>query len=329
MKVNPWMQRFNNSKLRYGIEELKYLRSCEDLKYFYEKIQYLMPRTIGKNDISSKVPPSLQIEPTNICNLRCICCSTSRGKRTRGYMDFSLYQKIIDEAKQLGVRHIHLYLHGEPLLHPRIINMIAYTKVNGLAVHLTTNGLLLNEERIERILQSGITFADIITFSILGFSKEVVERVMKWSNYDKVQKNLFDFVRLRQKYRKHGPIIEVRLYKLPENDLEEKQFIEYWKNKVDHVIVVGKISQSFAQYKLSEIRTTRTHTCSVLWERMTIFWNGDVCLCCQDVDGDFILGNLRENSIQEVWHNQQLLAIKKLHLGKKFHEFPFCDRCDL
>lgn len=329
MNLSKWKKFFGNSKLRYGLEELKFLRSYSDLKYFYEKFRYLMPRLIEKNDRSSSVPPSLQIEPTNACNLRCISCSTSRSTRPRGYMDFLLYQKIIDEAKQVGVKHIHLYLHGEPLLHPRIVEMVAYAKSKDLAVHLTTNGTLLNEEKMEGLLQSGLTIADTITFSVLGSSKEIYESVMRRSNYDRVQRNILDFMKLRRKYRKNGPIVDVRLYKMPENEHEEQSFLINWKNKVDHVVVVKKISERFAKYKLAELNISRTHTCSVLWERMTVFWNGDVSVCCEDIDGDFILGNLKENSIHEIWNCDALSAVKKIHLKKEFQELPFCYQCDV
>ncbi|GAI91258.1 unnamed protein product, partial [marine sediment metagenome] len=90
-------------------------------------------------------------------------------------MDFDFFKRIIDDASQIGVKTIHLYLHGESLLHPQLVEMISYIKSKNLEFNLTTNGMLLNKEKIELILHSGVSSADHIVFSILGYSKEVHE----------------------------------------------------------------------------------------------------------------------------------------------------------
>ena len=83
-------------------------------------------------------------------------------------MDFELFQRIIDEAARVGVKRVHLYLHGEPLLHPQIVDMISYIKSRNLVVHLTTNGMLLDKEKAEAILRSGVNGADHFRISVLG-----------------------------------------------------------------------------------------------------------------------------------------------------------------
>lgn len=67
---------------------------------------------------------------------------------------------------------MRLFLHGEPLLPPQIVNMMSYAKSKDLSLHLTTNGMLLDQDKTEVILRSGINWADHITFSILGDSRE-------------------------------------------------------------------------------------------------------------------------------------------------------------
>jgi radical SAM protein with 4Fe4S-binding SPASM domain len=314
----------------YGLEELKFLGSFRDLKIMYQNVACLLPRAIGALDRFTTVPPSLQIEPTNYCNVRCTCCPTSRSSRPRGFMDLTLFQKIIDEAAQLGVKRVRLFLHGEPMLHPRIIEMISYTKSKGLAIHLTTNGMLFNEKRIEALLRSGVNSADHIAFSILGYSSQVHEGIMKKAKHDKVLKNISDLLELRTRYRVNGPVVETVFYTLPENEHEEEQFVRHWRGKADHARLGGRTSESFSEYKKEgQAIPPRTQTCSNIWERMTVFWNGDVTLCCQDVDGDWILGSLKEQSISEIWNSEQLLSIKRIHKEKQFQRFPFCSQCDM
>jgi MoaA/NifB/PqqE/SkfB family radical SAM enzyme len=73
-------------------------------------------------------------------------------------MDYSLFKEIIDDAVNIGVKRIRLFLHGEPMLHPEIVEMIAYIKSKDLFVNITTNGMRLDHEKIEAILNTWMNF---------------------------------------------------------------------------------------------------------------------------------------------------------------------------
>ena len=328
-KLNRIHRNLIYSRVYYGLEELKYLRSVEDFRAFFQKTMYLMPRITGTVDKFTEAPPSLQIEPTNCCNLRCICCSAPYSSRKRGYMDFELFKKIVNDAASSGTRRIYLYLHGEPMLHPKIVDMIHYCKAKGLAVHIATNGMLFTNGIIESILSNGASRADQITFSILGASKNVHEKIMVNVNHERVVKNIAALSQARSTFGVNGPVIEAILYIMPENTHEMDDFYRYWHGKVDHVRLGGDIKEAYAKNEaFEESSFSRTKTCPNIWERMTIYWNGDVTLCIQDLDGEWILGNMEEQSICEVWNSEKLLAIKAIHKNKQFGRFPFCQKCD-
>ena len=80
------------------------------------------------NFIVGEFPIHLDIESTNACNLRCpFCAVTYRnwGPYRKGFMDFSLYQRIIDDGVENGLYSVKLSLRGEPLLHPRLHEMVS------------------------------------------------------------------------------------------------------------------------------------------------------------------------------------------------------------
>jgi len=316
--------------IRYAIEEMKFLRFFNNFRNFYEKTKLVLPRVTGSVDRFYKVPPVLQIEPTNHCNADCISCPSSRSSRPRGHMDIALFHRIIDDASGIGVKWIFLFLHGEPMLHPRIIEMIRYIKSKGLALHLTTNGVPINEEQIRGLLGSGVDNADHVSLSVFGASKEVHDRIVRREYYEKAVENISLLLDLRKKLRVNGPVVETIFYRMPENEHEEREFVKKWRGVVDHVRLGGDISQSFSKYKLDgKPPTVRTDVCINLWEKMTVFWNGDVTMCCQDVDGDWVLGNLGGQSIREIWNSRELLAIKRAHKGKQFERHPLCYICDM
>jgi radical SAM protein with 4Fe4S-binding SPASM domain len=179
-------------------------------------------------------------------------------------------------------------------------------------------------------LDAGVTRADHLTVSVLGASKPVIEKVMVRTNYDKVVQNVMQFLKLRRELGMNGPVVETIFYSMPENEHEVEQFMRFWQGKVDHVRLGGRISESFAGYgETQSPRNFRQRTCTNLWERMTVFWNGDVTLCCQDVDGHWILGNLGSQSIRQVWNSDLLNTVKQIHRSGQFASFPFCYECDM
>ena len=241
-------------------------------------------------------------------------------------MDFDLFKNIIDDAARIGVKRVQLFLMGEPLIHPKIIEMIRYLKSKGLAFHLTTNGFIFSKKISEGILNSGATSADYVTFSILGFSKEIHEKVMKGIKHDRVMENILSFIDERNKSKNNGPIIETVFYSISQNEQELEPFMEYWRGKADHVIYGGKAVEAFIDHSMPT--KPRTKTCTLLWERMAIQWNGDVVICGEDSDGEYVVGNLRDSSIRDAWHAEKLIIYKKFHKAGEFNKIPLCEYCD-
>lgn len=315
---------------RYGCEEAKLVKSVKDVGILYNKFVYLIQRTRGGSQTIRDIPPGIQIEPTNYCNARCICCSTERSTRKRGFMDFALFAKIIDDARKNKMRIVHLYLHGEPLLHPNITEMISYTKKQGLAVHLTTNGMALTPEKIIAILKCGVDLSDHFTISVLGVSKEVHELVMKRINHERVLSNIDSFLKLRRDLHTDGPIIETMFYPMPENQHEIQSYLKNFRGYVDHARLASKISIFFANYGTGKRvpALNGREFCAHVRERLTVFWNGDITFCQNDLNGDWVFGNLANQSIQEVCSNEKMLNLKALHANHQFDQIPLCSQCD-
>jgi radical SAM protein with 4Fe4S-binding SPASM domain len=61
---------------------------------------------------------------------------------------------------------------------------------------------------------------------------------------------------------------------------------------------------------------------------MAVLWNGDVTVCCGDIDGELSVGNVRDSTIEEIWNGAEIKKIRKAHFSKDFSSLPLCDRCD-
>ena len=177
-------------------------------------------------------PRFIYIESTNACVLKCKMCMRSKTKiRKLGFMDFDLYKKIIDDIAP-EVHSIGLHNQGEPLLHPKIVDMIRYAKQKGLKVGFNTNAVLLDEVKSKEILKTDL---DWIYFSFDGSNKEVYEEIRRGANYEKVKEKILRFIELRNKKKVKKPAIQMYIIEMSDTKLILSEFIQYWKEKVDFV----------------------------------------------------------------------------------------------
>src|SRR5439155_1712748 len=90
-------------------------------------------------------PSICNIAVTNVCNATCDFCNFAYDKghvTHRAYVDFDDYGRALDILYRRGVRYL-TFQGGEPLLHPRIVDMVAMSTAKGLGPALITNGWLL------------------------------------------------------------------------------------------------------------------------------------------------------------------------------------------
>ena len=104
---------------------------------------------------------TMEVEVTTACNFRCPYCYVPGGIPRRTMPD-ALFEDILAQARGLGARRIVL-LGGEPMLHPRIADMVSAIHAEGMIPELFTNGIRLTEELLRR-------FYDCNAFLILKYN---------------------------------------------------------------------------------------------------------------------------------------------------------------
>ena len=96
-------------------------------------------------------------EVTNFCNFGCDFCPSDGSRRKAQHMDFSLFAKGIDDIVRDRVTDtVGFHVLGEPLLYPRLFDALRYAKSKGLRTEINTNGSLLAEERVGRLVEAGL-----------------------------------------------------------------------------------------------------------------------------------------------------------------------------
>ena len=134
------------------------------------------------------------IEPTNACNLNCRTCVRHAWDEPEGFMAWDAYEAIVDglvEATHGSDRSeagaVAFMGLGEPLLHPRFLDMVRLAKERGLRTEVTTNALLLDKELAAGLLAAGL---DQLVVSIDGASAESFGRVRSGASLERVVHNV-------------------------------------------------------------------------------------------------------------------------------------------
>lgn len=300
----------------------------------YEMGQFKNPFSY---DLAS-FPYILDLEATNCCNLDCVMCWRQIMKRKQGVMPFAMFKKIADEAAKEGCKGIRLIRFGEPLLNKNIFEMIKYAKSKGLLVHMTTNGLLLNDQKIKNILDSKL---DSIIFSFQGTNKQEYEKIRNNKNYDLLESNVKKLAELRKKLALDHPHIQVTTTILDETEEQIKEFYSKWSkiaDNVDHWYTaflglenVERIKPLMERQKISkhlqEREKMRGFRCTEVMTKLSIDWNGDVTACCQDFNSALSVGNLNKNTLKEIWNGEKMSILRHVLSQEGGRaKIPFCSK---
>lgn len=276
---------------------------------------------------------TLDIEPTNDCNLICpMCCRTvlgynKAGKYQIGYMDMNLFRAIIDQAIELGTLAIRLAWYGEPLLHPNIAEMVAYAKKKGIAdVGFNTNAVYLDKNKALELIAAEL---DRLVFSIDSPYKVQYEKIRIGADFESVVANIEQFNVLRNQMRADYLLTRATLVLMDENKNSIDDFVLLLKDCVD-VIATGRFHNFNAR---SDETTTelaqKKFACPYLWTGMVIGWDGKVYVCSIDGAREYCVGSAKNESLKDIWNSSHYTEIREKHLLGKYNDVPICKKCNL
>ncbi len=107
--------------------------------------------------IVEDLPTWVQVETTNRCNFSCTMCPRNVHELPATDMPLSMFTRVLDRLSLPEGSLITLFGLGEPLMHPDIFSMVEQVRRRGYRAAFTTNGVLLTDAVIERILSSGLS----------------------------------------------------------------------------------------------------------------------------------------------------------------------------
>ena len=262
------------------------------------------------------------LEITNICNRSCsFCPGTKRPPRRMTCKEFDILTD-----KLVGVTE-YLYLHvmGEPLTHPDLIELIRIAKVKGFRVAITTNGTLIRR-LADELISSGVYKVNI---SVHSFETGTDEEHVSY---------LTDLLTFADRASGAGVLTVFRLWNRGYDEgrnisvlsMLKEYFTEPWCEGERGARIRPKLHLEYGErfdWPSMDIEPLGQRVfCYGLGDHFAVLSDGSVVPCCLDKDGDVTLGNLFEESIDDILSSERAVSIHEGFCNKTAVE-ELCKRC--
>ena len=303
--------------------EIKTIDESQLLRYLIHRYRY---EIFPLKNIIDDYPPYLQIEPSSICNYRCVFCFetdktfTNKKNGFMGTMSLDLFKNIVDQA-QNNIEFISIASRGEPFVCKDIDKMLEYTTDKFLNLKINTNASLLNEKSIHAILSGGVK---TIVFSADAADEKLYSELRVNGSLKKVLKNIELFNKIKETSYSGRKII-TRVSGVKFNDQQSINSMKnLWQGLVDQV--------AFVDYNPWENIYDRESNkiikpCSDLWRRMFVWWDGKINPCDSDYKSKLCVGNIKETDLSKIWKSQIYNNYRNKHFGGKRKDLNPCKSC--
>lgn len=301
-------------------EEMETLDDEQVPRYFFHRYRYdVFPKHHQLDDY----PPCVQIEPSSMCNYRCIFCYQQyfhKYSNMMGTMKLPTYKTIVDQL-QGHVEFVSLASRGEPLLCKDLDKMLEYSSGKFLSLKINTNASLLQEHHAHAILAGGVR---TIVFSVDAVDEDMYSQLRVNGNLKRVVRNIEMFQNIRAKHYPSSKII-TRVSGVKVNDLQSiEEMKSFWGKLVDQVTFVKYMPWENVYESLPN---NIQQPCSELWLRTFIWYDGQVNPCECDFLSCFFVGNVVEHDLAEIWRSPRYQELRQKHLGYLRNSIDICKGC--
>lgn len=350
------------------------LQMVKDVKKFGQKngekelelnAETILNRWLHKNAAGQPVvayipdsPLTLQVEPTNACNLSCTMCPHSKMTRPLGFMDPAVFDEMLGGWKNRvlikPLRHIlfnteipllkrgsiKLFFMGEPLIHPQLDRLIASGNHAGCNVGIQTNGTALNRAEVRK----GILAAkpSVIGISLDGINEMSYQSVRQGASWQDICKGIEALHHERREMGFEKKILILVSSIIPEwNSAAQERaqsFLETVRPFVDQIGFVPLSRErdpefydeagGIAAYAKQPIPggSKLQPICSEPLTKLNVLWDGRITPCCYDIDGEMPLGHVHDG-IDQVWRSGKVKSLQQALLNHDFVKHPLCKAC--
>ncbi len=314
--------------------------------------------------LRSKSPTIFNIETTNYCNMKCVMCArTIHMKRKNIWISDELFENMIDKVKPYKKNNLEnfwnwleteanidsnevsengfyfsvvsrcLILHGfgEPFLDKNLLKRIKACKDRGIPTYFSCTPATMTVEKAVAAMEAGLT---VLKFSLDAMDDESIKSIRgKKANYFESVDKIHQLIEIK-KERKFKTLLVPCMIAFDNDKKNTKlhqDFLNFWKNKDVYAYVKSQDNRwLFEQNKSLENKSHYAKQyCEYPWSSLTIMADGNVVPCTQVSNNEIVLGNVNENTLEEIWNGQKYKELRNMHVSGNFPKNHKCDKkCD-
>lgn len=326
------------------------MSSISSLKYqvdLYGHYRRAVKRYSPEHDMAAlPFPGYIQLQTINACQAACTMCPYPTYAKVfeRGRMDEDVFEKVIAEiAAHPEVKTFVPMLQNEPLLDKRLFDRIArFRQVSAgrVRVELVTNGSLLTDEVVERIREVEL---DVLDISLDALERQTYERIRIGLDFQQVMAGVERVIAANLPKTK----LFVRLVRQRENMKETVAFAKRWRARGVGVFIYSAHDRAgsvegfderiripdrdmpiFQRVERAASRAWFGH-CPIPFAMTSILHNGDMLMCVNDWGRKVVLGNVRDDTIADLWNGDRMREVRRLISERRYGEVDACRDCSL
>lgn len=288
----------------------------------------------------SFLPAAAFVQLSERCNFRCRMCSNSSWRSHGGLMEPGLFTHVVAQLKSHGVGSATIAsAQGEPFLHPRVLDFLEEGVAAGLKVSVSTNGSLLTEAVVDRLVRAGL---ERVQFSFSGWDRESYESVYRGGSFAVAVRNLRN---LKARLRECGSRTTLEVNGVVMHDAARQvretvrllRSIGIARSEMRFVLPTNWAGQKQVGVRAagSGVSSHRPLdrlplvVCTMLTDFVGIYCDGRVTACgCYDHGGALEIGDLTRSSLREVRNGARFRELVDKFAKKEIGGIPLCARCD-
>jgi len=293
--------------------------------------------------IPLQTPYLLYVDPSSVCNFRCRFCPTGHkdliklSEYRRSLMDLEVFKKLISDLEEFDqpIRVLRMNKIGEPLLNKNLSKMIEFAKNSAFIeyIDLATNGSLFSHKSMNELISSGL---DRLNISVEGVNRK------QYLEHARVDFDFETFVENVKWLYAHKQDCEITI-KIPGNYLNNDQkevFLNMFGDYCDRIFIedLSPIWPSFDIEQRAGINIKEDEgqyqqqlehkdICTYIFYAMAINSDGTVSACCPDWDQKLIVGDVKKESLKQIWNSPNLNSLRHQHLEGRRLENNVCSNC--
>ena len=315
--------------------------------------------------LRNKSPYIYNIETTNYCNMKCVMCPrTMYMTRKNIWIEDKLFDKLTDKVKIHDHKNIenfwkwleseykqpvkevsengfyfsvvsrHLVLHGfgEPFLDKKLIERIELCTKKNIPTYFSCTPSTMTVEKAEKAMEAGL---GVLKFSLDAMDERKIQKIRgKKANFLDAVKKILKIIEIKKKKNLKTLLVPCMIdLAVDQHDKEmHKDFLKFWSDK--EVFAYIKSQDNRWLYENDKDLKSNSHYskqyCEYPWLSLTVMADGNVVPCTQVSNNELVLGNINENSIEEIWNGDKYQELRRMHVSGKFPKGHKCnEKCDM